>query len=98
MQEEEIPTIKKEDLDSSKVYTEDKVSVKVAANESYKRNVLARNVGLMGIGGIVISTIFTTIGSWAGAAAAAIFCFFIYWMTVKAFKDAAYLKRKYNIR
>lgn len=107
-EEEEEPTADTEILGDPKEVTgqadeehpilEDSIiSKKIAAIEAHKRSRSAFFISLLGIAGSVMTAIFVTISTWAGAAAACVFSGVLAMLAVRNLKDTKMLESTYGI-
>lgn len=93
--EEEIEEI--EDDKEESEYGEELISRKLAAIESHKRSRTLSIVCILGIAGIVVTTVFFSMTPYAGAASACIFSGVLAMLGVRAIKDYKRLESVYDL-
>lgn len=74
------------------------ITLKAAAVEAHKHVLAGRNIGVIGIGGIILSLMVMLIHNVAGTVAAMGAVAIISWFTVMRVKEAQYLEQKYGIK
>lgn len=82
---------------TKKLSASDIIPRKTAAVESHNDVIAARNIGLVGIGGVILSLIVMLIHNIAGTITALVSIGVLAWFTAMRVKKAQYLEQKYGI-
>lgn len=78
--------------------SEDMINIKLAAVEAHKRSRIARDVGFMGVAGVLITAIFSSFGPMIGSVAGMVFCVVLAFVLFRVMKDLNYLRDKYGLK
>lgn len=95
--DEEIEEVEDDKEETAEDYGEELISRKLAAIEAHKRSRTLSIVCILGIAGIVITTVFFSMTPYAGAASACIFCGVLAMLGVRAIKDYKRLEAVYDL-